>query len=159
MSKKQKRMCFVPQFLKPLWTKHFPSVCFVVVTSAWNWLQHASGLTRINHITIMVAFIPVILITHISSISGSCIILFDHWYFMNLKKYPTFFELDIFPFYSFPFKLVTMSSLFTFLANNLETIYETTNVPIAAYMYDGNLIVALKSYLSDNAILNIKSTI
>mgnify|MGYP004602252089 FL=1 len=145
MSKKQKRMCFVPQFLKPLWTKHFPSVCFVVVTSAWNWLQHASGLTRINHITIMVAFIPVILITHISSISGSCIILFDHWYFMNLKKYPTFFELDIFPFYSFPFKLLTISIELTFLANILFTNIATAKLPIIAIKYDVHPIYALKS--------------
>ena len=47
--------------------------------------------------------------------------------------------------YSFAFKLVTISMLFTLVAKILFTKYETINVPKVAYMYDSIFIFALKS--------------
>ena len=47
--------------------------------------------------------------------------------------------------YSFPFKLVTISILFIFLDNSLDTTYDTTNVPTSPIIYDINFMCAPKS--------------
>ena len=60
--------------------------------------------------------------------------------------------------YSLPFKLVTISILFTFLARTKDVEKEIINVPKTAIKYDNGLIYAYISYASLSAILKITSS-